>query len=236
MNKTRAEWQRRDCQIRDSVVGDKMGIIHNPVRLICSPIFCTRRGIMIRELSYLMREYYHYPLFGMLLFTDAHPHIIKMLRDPDYYSALDMITGDNIALFSTMVFHGEFEYPSPPSEMFAKVLPVWKEPIQNMKVLPWFDIRESRVLPILVVFCHNDGNIYFQKHAIKAESSHDCFNNINKILSRISEVINQVKGADGINKVELFRYAQWEMRVLETEQRIVDLFEAAATFRSAIGI
>lgn len=191
---------------------------------------------MIRELSKLMNEHIRYPLFGMLLFTEAHPHIVKMLKDVDYYSALDKISGSNLAFFITMLFRGEYVHPIPPPDILTKMVPVWKEPKQNMKVLPWFDIKDSRVLPLLVIFCHENRKIYFQKHLIKAKSPEEAFNDLNDVLLRISASVQKASDADGINKDVLFRYAQWEIRKLDATQKIINLFEAASTIRGAVGI
>jgi len=178
----------------------------------------------------------NYPLWGILLFTEAHPHIIKALKDADYYSALNEITGDNLALFTTMLFVGEYEMPSPPPDVIALLVPVWKEPQQNKKVLPWFSIKDSRELPLLVVFGHEGGEFYYQKYPIKDDSPQDVFNSLKSVLSRVSEAVDRASDENGVYKQKIFEQAQWEMRKLEARQKVKDFFETVSMFRGAIGI
>jgi hypothetical protein len=191
---------------------------------------------MIREISKLIHEHSNYPLFGILLFSEAHPHVIKALKDKDYYSALNEITGKVVALFTTMLFLGKYEYPSPPPGVLANMVPIWKEPQQNKKIFPWFRIRDSRELPLLVIFGHESGDFYYQKIPIRDESPLDVFNSLNDVLSRISLSVQKATNENGINKQKIFEHAKWEMQKLEAHQKIKDLFETASLFRGAIGL
>lgn len=190
---------------------------------------------MIREISKLIHEHVNYPLFGILLFSETHPHVIKALKDTDYYSALNKITGKEVALFATMLFPGKYEYPSPPPGVHYNMAPIWKEPQQNKKIFPWFRIRDGRELPLLVIFGHEGGDFYYQKFPVRGESPQDVFNSLNDVLSRISLSVQKAIDENGINKQKIFEYAKWEMQKLEAHQMIKNLFETVSLFRGAIG-
>jgi hypothetical protein len=190
---------------------------------------------MFRELSKLINEHDKYPLFGMLLFTEIHPHVIKTLKDVDYYSALDKISGDEIALFSTMLFHSKPENLSLSPDNFHHMVPIWKEPEENKKILRWFDIKDSQELPALVIFGYGVGNIYYQKYSISSNSSLGVFNKLNIVLSRVSDSVRNNKNNGRVSDNEIFEGAQWEIIKLQAKQKLKDILEQASLFRGAIG-
>jgi hypothetical protein len=191
---------------------------------------------MFKEVSKLMQEHTNFPLFGMLLFTEAHPHIIKALKDADYYSALNEITGKEVALFTTVLFLGGYEYPAAPPGVLSLVVPIWKEPQKNKTVLPWFNIKDSRELPLLVIFGYEGRDFYFQKYPIKAESPQDVFNCLQDVLLRISISVQRAKVKNRVYKQKIFEYAQWEMKKFEAYRKARDFFETVSIFRGAIGV
>lgn len=191
---------------------------------------------MIRELSGLINEHMNYPLFGILLFTESDPHIIKVLKDADYYAALDEITGNSVALFATILFQGEYKYPLPPPGEIANMMPIWKEPRENKKILPWFNIRDSRELPLLVIFGHQNRDFYYKKYRIKADTPEAIFNDLKDVLSRMSATLQKLGDEGVISKQVMFKQAQWEIRKLEVRQTIKDFFETISTFRGVIGV
>ena len=191
---------------------------------------------MYREVSKLMNEYKDIPLYGILLFTESHPHVIKMLKDADYFSALDTITDTNLALFSTVLFNGHYEFPEPTPGSLAMKVQIWREPHQNMKLLRWFDIDDSRALPLLVIWGYESDGFYFQKYSIEGEDSKDIYNNLNVVLSRISQSVQKAKSNNIVDKQKIFKQARWEIRKLEKHQKIKNFFETVSMFRGAIGI
>ena len=181
----------------------------------------------------MLEHYGTFPLFGIILFTEAHPHVIKMLKDRDYYAALNEISGEQIAVFATMLFRGEYEYPSPPPGMLAMMVPIWKEPAENQKVLAWFDIRDSRALPLFVVFTVNGDDLYYQLYPLKSESPQEVFNSLREALSAIAVRLQQSKNT---NPIDIFKMAKWEIKKLRTIQKVRDILEAISLFRGVAGI
>ena len=189
---------------------------------------------MITELNKQLLDHYgRFPLFGIILFTEAHPHVVMMLKDRDYYAALDEITGEQIAVFATMLFRGEYTYPSPPPGVLAHMVPIWKEPAENKKVLTWFDIRDSRALPLFVVFTVDGDELYYQLYPLKSESPQEVFNSFREVLSAIGVRLQQSKN---MTPIDVFKMAKWEIKKLRAKQKVRDILETISVFRGVAGI
>ena len=189
---------------------------------------------MITELNNQLLEHHEkFSLFGIILFTEVHAHVVKMLKDKEYYAALNEASGDQIAVFATMLFRGTLVYPSPPPGMLAYMMPIWKEPSENKKVLSWFDVKDSTRLPLFVMFGVDGEELYYQKYPLKSESVQELFNSLQETLSAISA---QIQGSRNTDKKGLFRKAQWEMRKLQAAQKVKDILATISQFRGITGV
>jgi len=45
----------------------------------------------------------------VILFTDAHPHVVKVLQDREYWKALNEASGDDWYVFSIKPTNGRYE-------------------------------------------------------------------------------------------------------------------------------
>ena len=86
-------------------------------------------------------------VFGLILYTDEHPHVVKVLRDKDYWKQFAIITGDNFAIFSAKPLSGTYLYPSVPPGSMGMMVPVWNEPSQNKELLSTFHLDDTKKLP-----------------------------------------------------------------------------------------
>jgi hypothetical protein len=188
---------------------------------------------VITELNQQLLEHHEkFPLFGIILFTEAHAHMVKMLKDRQYYAALDEISGDQVVVFATMLFRGEYEYPEPPPNSFAMMKQIWKEPKENEKVLSWFGVKDSRHLPMFVLFGVIENELYHQNHPLQSASVEDAFNSLQQVLSAISVQVQESKGTD---RKELFKKAQWEIKKLQAKQKVRDILGTISQFRGVTG-
>jgi hypothetical protein len=185
---------------------------------------------MIVEVNQSLLEYYEkYPLWGILLFTEAHPHVIKALKDIDYYNALNEISGNKIAILTTMLFRGRYISPEIRPGSFGDIIPIWDEPNKNKEVLSWFDIEDSRKLPLLVLFTIEDNQLYHQHYSIDHDSSQEVFKSLREVLLLIPNEL----GAD--NK-KLFNHMQWKINTLKTKHVIKKMFDLISMFRGVSGL
>lgn len=108
--------------------------------------------------------------FGIILYTDEHPHIKKVLADDDYWAALDKISGQRIAIFSIRTKAGYYEVPRQRPNTLGKLIPVWKEPHENEAIIREFEINSTKSLPQLLIFAMGR-NEEILKHSIHLDDS-----------------------------------------------------------------
>jgi hypothetical protein len=92
------------------------------------------------------------PLFGIILYTDADPVWVKLLRDWDYWKALDDMSGPRWWIFATRARSGRTLILDNNRQLKRSIIPVWKEPKENLDLLELFNIGTSRDLPVLGIF------------------------------------------------------------------------------------
>ncbi|MEE9338687.1 MAG: hypothetical protein V3U87_11460 [Methylococcaceae bacterium] len=95
--------------------------------------------------------------FGLILYTDRHVNIKKVLSDNDYWAALDDISGPKWPVFSIKPLQGTFS-PDISDDKIGLMVPVWKEPLENMPLLEIFGLQSTKDLPKLIVFCSGRNN------------------------------------------------------------------------------
>lgn len=94
----------------------------------------------------------HVPLFGVIVYTDAHPNLKKVLRDEDYWRALAEKSGRLWNIFSVRARQGRWASSAPPPGTIAMLTEVWKEPSANLELLSAFGMEDTKNLPALVIF------------------------------------------------------------------------------------
>lgn len=174
--------------------------------------------------------YEGFPLFGTILFTEANPYVVKVLKDKEYFAALDEVSGPYLAVFVAMLFLGELKYPKPPPGEMPMLKPIWKEPLENLQLLPFFEIKDSRELPFFVLFGFDQDDFYYQKYPIRANSEAETFDSLREVFINTTSDVQKYT-----NKRDLFRHAQWELRKMEAQQTFKRFLETIALFRGAAG-
>jgi len=195
---------------------------------------------VIGELNSRLLEYHEkFPLFGLILFTRAHPHVVKVLKDSEYYAALNEISGDLIVVFATMLFQGGLVTPSPPPNpnpsinINNKMQPIWADPSENKEVMSWFNIKDSRKLPVFVIFAFENSILCYKKYALKHSTVQDAFTSLEEVLSAVT-----VELKDKINDdtVSLFGKARWEVSKLQFKRQLRDVVGVVSQFRGVTGV
>ena len=91
-------------------------------------------------------------VFGLILFTDEHPYVVKVLRDEDYWKEFDKMSGDSLAIFSAKPRRGAYDMPAPRPADLHYMVQIWQEPVENEELLSTFHLRSTEYLPKFVVF------------------------------------------------------------------------------------
>lgn len=136
------------------------------------------------------------PVFGVLVYTDTHANVKKMLRDDDYWAALDEVSGPVWAVFSVRALQGEWEMPRPPPGVVGLMQPVWKEPAANKELLEAFELRNTKDLPALVVFATVGEELYQTAVKIDDSTVEGAYSSLKSALLTVSTAIERVRDTD----------------------------------------
>ena len=132
-------------------------------------------------------------LFGVVVFTDSHPHIKKMLNDEDYWRALDELSGPRWVIFATRAAAGNWYVPPPPPDSLGLMRMVWQEPRENRKLLSAFALDSTSDLPILVIFAEgSDGEVRSTWVKLQDTSEKEAFESLREVLVRIASALDIV--------------------------------------------
>ena len=159
-------------------------------------------------------------IFGVILYTDAHPYVKKVLADHDYWTALDEISGPHWAIFSIKPKRGHYELPNFPSGTIGYMVPVWKEPSENELILKTFGIKSTKELPLFIVFTQsNNDDILKIELKIKNNTVEEVYNSLKEHIEIITEAVCKIdsqykKNAEGVFnavKMNVDAHKNWEM-------------------------
>ena len=133
------------------------------------------------------------PIFGVIVYTDSHPNIKKVLRDKDYWKALDKITGPKWCVFSIRAIEGRFDYTPPQPDTFSKLIPITKEPDQNEELFDLLKIDSTEILPCLVVFIVKNADIMTRTIVpLNDDSTDTAFAKMREIMSLVADALEGV--------------------------------------------
>jgi hypothetical protein len=208
----------------------------------------------------LLDNYEKFPLFGLILFTRSHPHIVKVLKDDDYYAALDEISGNLLLVFATMLFDREIRTPNPSPEKYplktTKIVtnepkgtfhiehiehtvissgnmePIWVDPSENKEIMSWFNIKDSREFPLFVLFAFENSIMCYKKYALRDSSVQEVFSSLEEVLSAISFELKDKMNDDSVS---LFGKAKWEVSKLQFKRQLKDVAGVVSQFRGVTG-
>ncbi len=88
-------------------------------------------------------------IFGLILFTDEHANIKKVINDEDYWSAFNKLSGKRWVIFSSKQKNGSDGYPPSRPGISQFMVPIWKEPEENKALLNYLELKNSKELPLI---------------------------------------------------------------------------------------
>ena len=165
------------------------------------------------------------PVFGVILYTDAHPNIKKVLRDDDYWAALDEISGPKWPIFSIRAEQGNYQISYRASGQgtgtLAMMIPVWDEPARNKELLEHFELKDTRQLPSLVVFTVGGGDELTRTSVpLSDESPEVAFNRLREVLSMTARAIDGIAEANRSDREGILTAIDFRLRDLGRGERM----------------
>jgi len=149
--------------------------------------------------------------FAFILWDFTHPHVTKVLKDPDYWNALDEISGRYLSVFS---FHTrpskgkrkarQYEQQSDVISYMVKVHTDVKDSERSL-LERYFDLEDGIKLPAVLFFqVSNEEIIGTHLVQLQSEKIEDSFLEIRNILSVAAASVSEVVQENYANSPEIF--------------------------------
>ena len=162
-------------------------------------------------------------IYGFILYTDQDPYVVKVLRDEDFWNALNSLSGANWPIFAVRPLRkGNYSLPaSSRSDIISYMVPTWVEPKTNMQVLRDFGLEKTNRLPLFVAFMWDDTDELNQVTIpIQGKNTDAVYNSIEEIVKVITkaeaEVLPQYKGT-----VNVFRNIVAELDAMKFRHTVI---------------
>ena len=195
--------------------------------------------------TYKTRQDVH-DVFGLILYTRSDPYVIKVLRDGDFWNALDKDSGKRWPIFSIRPKQGKFSIPPEPigtqflvdiSSAFHQSGPEWDEPFENQELLDQLQILDSSELPLFMIFAQGpNGEVLRVSFKITGESSDECFKCISSVVDVVAEAIKNVTEDNIKHTHEVFNLMEGVLNQHILFQRIQQGLSFAEWAKSVFGL
>jgi len=158
--------------------------------------------------------------YGVVLYTEAHPFVHKLVADNVYCKALNAISGDRWVLFASRAKAGRFGYPKFGPDQMGMMVMMWHEPAENRQLLEELQIESTENLPcLLVLFPDSNGEAFVHTIKIEGKSEAETFESLSQSVKAITQAIKDVsddnlKNAEGVHAavgLRLQTLKQWNM-------------------------
>jgi hypothetical protein len=161
-------------------------------------------------------------IYGFILYTEKDPYVAKVLRDADFWNALDSISGANWPIFAVRpLSEGQYKMPSSSGKAISYMVPTWDEPRANMPVLHDFGMKDSENLPLFVAFMWDDQDELNQiSISITGNDVDSVYHSIEDIVKAITKVENDVE-PQYKRTVNVFRNVVTEIKALDFKHKLI---------------
>lgn len=177
-------------------------------------------------------------VFGLILFTDRHPHMIQTLQNDNYWNQFHEITGDKFAIFSCRPKPGRYEFSGGGGgpRSIGMMMQTWREPNENKELLETFHLKSTEQLPMFIVFAQlPDDTILQCPIKLTDKSDEECHARLKTVVELLSNIANNIvfdsKTDDVYNafSMQIREFAEREMIVKAVKwipfvSKIVKLF------------
>ena len=170
-------------------------------------------------------------IYGFIMYTRKHSYIVKVLRDNDFWNELDEISGANWPIFSIKPLDdGYYARPRCSEEMCQMMVPIWKEPNSNRKLLDFFSLEESSDLPCFIIFIWKDNDeieqIIWRLKNTNTQEAFDSIRSVVKIISSTEELIlPEYKRSENVfrNVKENIEAVVFKQKLIHGARRLVSI-------------
>lgn len=179
-----------------------------------------------RHINRLINEKATLGVFGLIVFTEKHPHVIKTLRDEDYWREFDRISGDNFAIFSAQPLPGAHRAPEPRPGVVGTMNAVWHEPAENEELLSTFRLDDTKDLPTFVVFAQMpDGTILQSSIKLTDNSAEEAYRRLKTVISVVSEAAKGIADEYKANTEDVHAAFVQQIREFHERETLLEMIK-----------
>ena len=158
-------------------------------------------------------------VLGLILYTDAHAHVKKVLRDADCWKALDVRSGRKWTILSARASQGAYSQSKPPLGTMGRIVEVWNDPSENEALLEMFHLENTEELPVFVLFCPlPNGRVLQSKIGLSDESEQAAFVRMRYVIDQVAEAVKRIDMENRQDFESVFRAmetALFDIKVLD---------------------
>lgn len=149
--------------------------------------------------------------FGIILYNEENPNIIRLLSDELNWNALDKASGENFIIFTIKPKKGSIKIPQMPEGVMGMLVPIWEEPSDNEEILDTFDMNSTKELPKFFIFT-KVGDILLKKSISIDETNVDTsLKQLKKVFQNIRDLIEKVDTREE-DKVQIHDKIAYELK------------------------
>jgi len=133
--------------------------------------------------------------YGVVLYTNIHPHIHKVVEDNDYCKALNELSGDRWVLFAVRAKPGHETFPKPRPGTTGLLTVIWHEPEENRRLLEALGMDSTEGLPcLLMLFPDSHGQTAtLTIKLIDGASVGEAYASLKHAVELVTDAINQLR-------------------------------------------
>lgn len=173
-----------------------------------------------------------YKLYGVILFTEAHPFVVKALKDDEFWKAIDVLSGSAWMIFATRLFSGSWEKPTEIAESRGFIRPLWREPSANKELLECFEISDS-TRPYFVIFNVDGDKLYYAAHRVRGETAEEVYRSLADVVTSVAKVLEH---EPDLPPDALAKALKLRLRILRAKDFLKRAFQFLETARGVTGI
>lgn len=163
-------------------------------------------------------------IYGFILYSQKDPYVAKVLRDSDFWNALDGISGNNWPIFAVRPLQqGSLQLKGGGNNHLGFMVQVWEEPNDNLAILQDFGLTDSQDLPLFIAFMWDDeDNLNEMSIEIKGTDVDSVYHSIREIVETITRVENDID-PEYKRTVNVFRNVKSAIESLKYKHKVISI-------------
>lgn len=186
---------------------------------------------------------------GFIIYGREHANVRKVLKDKEYWDALDAISGSNWPVFAPLPLDSKILQRDPAclhdgqDNGASFMLGTYVDTDKTERILELFGLQDSDQAPCFVLFAWNEkGELVSEAYKIPDTSENDVYNSLKEVIGAISKseshIQTEYKKTDGayrqaLLEVEHLKFMRKVRKIAGPLKILFDMFAGGASIKSA---